>query len=129
MEQILIISHVVAGVISLITGLMAAFIGKKGGKLHRQVGKIFFWCMAWIFVSAILIISFIRFSPFLMVIAVFSFYLAFSGVRVLKIRKTMKAAPIDWAASIVTMGFGIGMVVMGFSYLLKSEWSSVLGYL
>ncbi len=129
LERILIISHVIAGVLSLVTGLLAAFIGKKGGKLHRQVGKIFFWCMFWIFVSAILIVSFVRFSPFLLVIAVFSFYMAFAGVRVLTIRKSMKAAPVDWAASIITMGFGIAMVIMGVNYELTSEWSSVLGYL
>lgn len=128
-ENGLIISHVTAGVLSLISGLLAAFVGKKGGKLHRQVGRIFFWSMTWIFVSAILIVSFIRFSPFLLVIAVFSFYLAFSGVRVLKIRKTMKVTKLDWAAALTTMGFGIGMIIMGFSYLLRTDWSSTLGYL
>ncbi|MCE7995017.1 MAG: hypothetical protein HEP71_23770 [Roseivirga sp.] len=129
LEQILIISHVVAGILSLITGLLAVFLGKKGGKLHRQVGKIFFWSMFWIFASAILIVSFVRFSPFLLVIAVFSFYMAFAGVRVLTIKKTMKAAPIDWAAAVITMGFGIAMLIMGVNYQLGSAWSSVLGYL
>ena len=128
-EQILIISHVVAGFLSLVTGLIAAFFGKKGGKLHRQVGKVFYWCMFWIFISAILIISFVRFNPFLLVIAVFSFYMAFAGVRVLTIKKTMKAARIDWAASVITMGFGLAMVIMGLSYQLESDWSSVYGYL
>lgn len=129
MEQALIISHVIAGVGSLITGLIAAFFGKKGGKLHRQVGQIFFWSMFWVFISAILIVSFIRFNAFLMVIAVFSFYMAFSGVRVLTIKKTMKAAPIDWVASIFTMLFGLGMIIMGINYQLENNWSSVIGYL
>lgn len=128
-DRILIISHVVAGFISLITGLLGAFIGKKGGKLHKQSGRIFYWAMCWIFISALMIISFVRFNPFLLVIAVFSFYMAFSGVRVLTIKKTMKAAPVDWAAAVITMGFGLAMIIMGLSYQLESDWSSVYGYL
>lgn len=129
MEKALIISHVVAGATTLLSGLMAAFVGKKGGKLHRQVGSVFYWSMLWIFISAILIISLVRFSAFLMVIAVFSWYLTFSGTRVLKLKKTLKPLPVDWAAAIITMAFGIFSIGMGVSYQLKSEWSSVLGYL
>lgn len=128
MEQILIISHVVAGITSLLTGLVAGLFGRKGGKLHRQVGKIFFWCMFWVFVSAILIVSLVRFNAFLMVIAVFSFYMAFSGYRSLKIKKTRKAETIDWAAGIITLLFGLFMIGMGFNYLVPN-FSSVLGYL
>lgn len=129
MEQALIISHVVAGVTTLISGLMAAFLGKKGGKLHRQVGKVFYWSMFWIFISALLIISFVRFSAFLMVIAVFSWYMTFSGVRVLKLKKTMKAEPVDWIAAIITLISGLYFIGMGANYQVKSEWSSVVGYL
>lgn len=129
MEQALIISHVIAGIASLLLGLASAFVGKKGGKLHRQLGKIFFWCMFWVFVSAMLIISFVRFNAFLMVIAVFSFYMAFSGYRVLKIKRTMKVEPIDWIAASVTIIFGLIMLGMGINYLVNSDFSSVLGYL
>ena len=129
LERALILSHVIAGISSLLMGLASAFIGKKGGKLHRQLGKIFFWSMFWVFVSAMLIISFVRFNSFLMVIAVFSFYMAFSGYRVLKIKKTMKVAAIDWIAAVVTILFGLTMFGMGINYLIQSDFSSVLGYL
>lgn len=129
LEKLLIGSHVIAGILSLLMGLASAFIGKKGGKLHRQLGKVFFWCMFWVFVSAMLIISFVRFNSFLMVIAVFSFYMAFSGYRVLKIKRTMKVERIDWIAAIVTIVFGLVMVGMGINYLVNSNFSSVLGYL
>ena len=84
--------------------------------------------MFWVFVSAILIICFVRFSGFLLVIAVFSFYMAFSGVRVLKIKKTSKVEKIDWSAAIITMIFGMGMVGLGAYYLLATE-QTVLGLL
>lgn len=119
----------VAGVTTLIIGLLAAFLGKKGGKLHRQVGKTFFWSMFWIFNSALLIISFVRFSAFLLVIAVFSWYMTFSGVRVLKMKKTMKAQPIDWIAAYITLIAGICFIGMGVNYQLQESWSSVVGYL
>ena len=128
MEKFLIISHVVAGGLSLVTGLLAAFAGKKGGKLHRQVGAFFFWSMCWIFISAVLIISFVRFSGFLLVIAVFSFYMNFSGTRVLKIKKTNTVQKIDWIAAIVTMIFGLGMVGLGIYYLVQTE-NVTMGYL
>lgn len=129
MEKALIISHVVAGATTLLSGLVAAFVGKKGGKLHRQVGSVFYWSMFWIFISALLLISFVRFSAFLMVIAVFSWYMTFSGVRVIKLRQTLKPLLIDWAASIITMAFGLFSIGMGVNYQLQSGWSSVLGYL
>ena len=129
MADALILSHVVAGVTTLISGLLAAFFGKKGGKLHRQVGLVFYWSMFWIFISALLIISFVRFSAFLLVIAVFSWYMTFSGVRVLKLKKTMMAKPVDWTAAIITLLSGLFFIGMGFSYQLKAEWSSVVGYL
>ena len=129
LERILILSHVIAGVSSLLMGLASAFIGKKGGKLHRQVGKVFFWCMFWVFISAMLIISFVRFNSFLMVIAVFSFYMAFSGYRVLKIKRSMKVERIDWVAAVITILFGLSMLGMGVNYLIQSDFSSVLGYL
>ena len=64
-----------------------------------------------------------------MVIAVFSFYLAFSGYRALKIKKTRKVEIIDWSAGIITFIFGLGMIGMGVNYLIPSEFSSVIGYL
>ncbi len=129
LEKILIWSHVLAGAISLIAGFMAAFAGKKGGKLHRQVGKTFFWSMFWIFVSALIIVTLVRFSFFLTVIAVFSFYLAFSGYRVLKIKRTMKAARLDWAAAIIAILFGLGLLIYGGTELISSDFESILGYL
>lgn len=129
LDKALIILHVVAGATTLISGLIAAFVGKKGGKLHRQVGSVFYWAMFGVFITALLIISLVRFSAFLMVIAVFSWYMTFSGVRVLKLKKTLKPLTIDWAAAIITMAFGLFSFGMGIHYLLKTDWSSVLGYL
>ncbi len=129
LEKILIWSHVAAGALSLVTGILAAFFGKKGGKLHRQVGKIFFWSMFWVFVSALLVVTLIRVNFFLTIIAVFSFYMAFSGYRVLKIKKTMKPELIDWTAAVITMAFGSGLLVYGIINLINNDFGSLVGYL
>lgn len=127
--KILIYSHVGAGSLALICGLMAAFIGKKGGKLHRQVGGISYWSMFWIFVSALLLVSFVRFNFFLLIIAVFSYYLAFSGVRTLKVKKTGKVGLIDWIAGWVTAIFGITLFGYGLFRIIDSGSLDILGIL
>ena len=129
MEKALILSHVVAGGTTLLSGIVAAFFGRKGGKAHRLAGNIFFWSMFWIFISAMLIITFVRFNAFLMVIAVFSWYMAFSGQRVLKLRKTMQVEKIDWIAAIITLVSGLSFIGMGLNAQLQNDWGSVVGYL
>ncbi|MGW8122829.1 hypothetical protein ACV07N_09215 [Roseivirga echinicomitans] len=129
MERVLIISHVAAGVTTLLSGILAAFFGKRGGSVHRAAGKVFFWSMAWIFISAILIVTFVRFNFFLTIIAVFSFYMTFAGQRVLKIKKTLKPLPIDWIAAFIAIVFGLTLFVAGIRFLILSDFSSSLGYL
>lgn len=128
-SKILIISHVVAGSLTLISGLAAAFIGKKGGKLHRQVGQVFYWSMTWIFISALLIISFVRFNFFLLIIAVFSYYMNFSGVRVLKLRHSLKPMWYDWAAAIITILFGLSLFGVGINIFATRGTGQMIAYL
>lgn len=128
-EKVILLSHALAGILTLISGLLAAFVGKKGGKLHRQVGGIFFWSMFWIFISALIIISFIRFNFFLLIIAVFSFYMTFSGVRVLKIKKDMNVQWYDWAASILTMLFGLSLILIGVRLFILNGTSNAMAFL
>ena len=52
----------------------------KGGKQHRRWGKIYFWMMACVAATA-LVLGFYRPILFLALLAIFSFYLAFSGYR------------------------------------------------
>lgn len=112
MERLILLSHVAAGVLVLLTGFMN-FLTAKGSKLHRRIGLLYVAGMSWIFVSALLIISFYRFSPFLLVIAVLSFYATFCGYRVTKRKKPGQERWYDWAASALTSLFGLGLVVYG----------------
>ena len=46
--------HVIAGFLSLVSGMVAMSYGKKGGKVHNVSGIIFYWSMVVIFVTTLL---------------------------------------------------------------------------
>ena len=79
-ERPLLYLHILAGFISLGIAYFLLFI-KKGNKRHKKLGMIYVYVMSTIFVTAIPLSLLGEFNPFLFVIAIFSFYLAFSGYR------------------------------------------------
>lgn len=116
----LLLLHIVVGIISLISGLIA--IGStKGKNWHNQAGNIYFYAMTGVFVTGILIAGF-QFNKFLFLIAFLSYYSVFCGVRILKLKQLhlqQKPKWYDWFAGILNaianltfIGFGIhfGMV-------------------
>lgn len=112
--EVLLVAHVAAGIIALVTALIAAS-NKKGAKAHRQVGTVFFWSMLAVGITAVPV-TFVRPNPFLFFIALFSFYMAFAGYR--RGRARFQAGPVDTAAAwamilfaVAMIGYGITMVV------------------
>ena len=81
LDRFLVLSHVAAGMIALFIAPLA-MLTAKGGVWHRRWGKVWFWGMAWIAASTFALMFF-RFSIFLLAVAVFSFYNALTGYRVL----------------------------------------------
>ena len=73
--------HIAAGTLALFVA-PAAMLTVKGGRAHRRWGKIYFWSMAVVAATA-LVLGLWRPQIFLALLAVFSFYMAFSGYRVL----------------------------------------------
>ena len=82
---ILLSIHVLAGTIALLCAALAVS-SEKGKKFHVLSGRTYFWCMVGIFLTAIPM-SIINSNTFLFLIAIFSFYLAFAGMRFAKNRK------------------------------------------
>lgn len=121
-ENFLLQSHTIAGALTLIAGIMAMIAQPKGAKLHKLFGRIFYYAMLWIFLSACLLLLFYRFRIFLLVIAIFSFYMSFSGKRVTKRKRAGSENELDRAASMIAMLAGAvlaaygawGMVTKGF---------------
>jgi hypothetical protein len=106
-------SHVIAGVASLLAAPVA-MIAHKGGRAHRVAGLVYYWGMAVIFVTA-LVMSFFRPNIFLIAVSVLSFYGAFSGRRALVHKRTDRAAATgqDWFAALAAGLMGVAVVAWG----------------
>jgi hypothetical protein len=107
-------AHVAAGTLAL--GLApAAMLTAKGGPAHRRWGKIYFWAMAVVAATA-LALSLWRPQLFLTLLAIFSFYMAFTGYRALfRKRPTEGQGPtaVDWAAALSTLAASAVMAGLG----------------
>jgi len=129
MDSLLVFSvaraiHIVFGSIALFVA-PAAMLTRKGGLWHRRWGKIYFWSMAGVAVTA-LAMSFIRSGLFFLLLALFSFYLAFSGYRILY-RKTPQQRPagVDWAGVAIVLLGSLSLVVYGVYLMVTSSIGTV----
>ena len=90
--------HITAGAFSFLLAPVALATA-KGGKQHKRWGMGYLWAMG------VLPMALYRPVLFLALVAVFSFYLAFSGYRVLRLKNLAggsSAQAIDWIAAVVT---------------------------
>jgi hypothetical protein len=95
--------HIAAGAGSFLIAPIA-LVTAKGGKQHKRWGMVYLWCMGIVAATA-LPMAFFAPVLFLALVAVFSFYAAFAGYRVLRLKELARggsAEPIDWIAGIVT---------------------------
>ena len=116
--DILLVIHVLAGTIALLCSAIAVS-SEKGKKFHVLSGKTYFWCMVGIFLTAIPM-SIINSNIFLFLIAIFSFYLAFAGMRFAKNRKGI-ATTIDYIAVSLMILSGLGMWVLAVIYFINEN--------
>ena len=103
--------HITAGSMALFVA-PGAMLARKGGVWHRRWGKVYFWAMAAVAATAVAL-SVIRPSPFLAMIGVFSFYLAFSGYRVLyrkRPERGQRATMLDWTGAALVLAASAGLV-------------------
>ncbi|MEX1189684.1 MAG: DUF2306 domain-containing protein [Bacteroidia bacterium] len=118
---ILLFLHIAGGTVSLITGFYN-IINRKGSKIHRKNGFVYVLGMFLATLSGILL-AFIGDNQFLFLIGVFSFYLAFSGYRILSIKDPLNAKKIDFIIAFITAFFAVYMIFSSFKIsdgLLKS---------
>ncbi|HTF71986.1 MAG TPA: hypothetical protein VK638_55895 [Edaphobacter sp.] len=95
--------HIAAGTMSFLLAPVALATA-KGGRQHKRWGKVYLWSMGAVAATAVPMAFFFP-VRFLALVAVFSFYLAFAGYRVLRLKDLSRggdAKPIDWTAGVVT---------------------------
>lgn len=118
LAYILLIIHIAAGMTCLASGVFA-IITKKGGNSHAISGKIYFIAMFTVIGTALLL-SLFRDNLFLLLIASFSFYMTWAGVRSIH-NKSLKASILDWfflgtavvTAAAMILTFNIVLIVFG----------------
>lgn len=120
--------HIGAGVVALVAGL-GAFVTRKGGHRHRRFGRTYVYAMAAVSATALALYPF---EPgflrlFLALVAVFSFYVAFSGYRVLSRKRPGDGAgTVDWIAVGLCGAASLGLVVLGTWRLLDGSTFAVV---
>lgn len=111
--------HVASGFVALATGA-AALVAAKGRPVHRKAGRIYFWAMTLVFVTALALAGF-RFNRFLFMISFLSYYSVFAGVRALRLKtlhRGQNPAWFDWAAGLINAGMNVLFVGFGIQILL-----------
>lgn len=116
----LLITHIAAGCLALLAGLIPMF-SQKGNGLHKRAGMVFVYCMIAVAITALLLCVLQPFKLmrlFLTGIAVFSFYLTITGWRATR-QKTSGPMAIDQVLAYTTLvvsaamiGFGLYLLVM-----------------
>jgi hypothetical protein len=107
--KLLLNLHVAAGSVALLAAFAATSL-KKGSPKHNLVGRIYFWAMMAVALTAIPV-SIARPNLMLFFVALFSSYMAYSGWRFgQKSRYIMNRPPaIEWGMLLV----GLAMVTTG----------------
>ena len=113
-NAILLFAHILAGSVALLSGPVA-MLTPKGGKQHRRWGNVYYASMAVIFVTA-LFMALYKDIPFLLMIAVLSFYLVVSGHRapaLKQLHRGQKAGRGDWLFTLTSLAFSLGLLAWG----------------
>ncbi|HMP99021.1 MAG TPA: hypothetical protein PKC24_04510 [Cyclobacteriaceae bacterium] len=122
--------HILAGILALVVAPAAIVLAQKNIQQHKRWGLIFFWSMTLIFVSAVYL-SLLRFNPFLLMVAFFSYYSIFSAYRFTKMKAVWQKQGIrfyDWLALIVAFVFNLSFLGLGAYHAYSGKWG-VFAYL
>jgi len=120
--SILLIIHVIAGIGSLISGALAIIL-KRNTPKHKPVGKIYFWCMTIVFVTATFI-SVVKHLQFLFLISIFTYYSTLIAYRALKLKNLhngQKPHLVDWLIEILAGLTFLGMIVFSIIVYFQSN--------
>jgi hypothetical protein len=123
-EALVLGGHIAAGVVALLAGL-GALLTTKGGLRHRQAGNIYVVAMGVVVGTVVPLFALAPTDPtrqFLLLVAVFSGYLAFSGYRVLARKRPADAAEsVNWAGAVLVVAACAGLGVLGGSRLVGGD--------
>ena len=122
----------IAGTLALASGLVAMSYGKKGGKVHNFSGQVFYWAMFFVFITTILF--FVIYPEklkyqFFLTIGIVSFYPAWSGKRMLSMKKGFVPTWYDKFGGFLIGVSGLVMITYGVYGFLNPDKFGGLQYL
>ncbi|MPR33693.1 hypothetical protein [Salmonirosea aquatica] len=111
--KIILLIHVAFGFSALATGVVP-MLAKKGGKVHKFWGNVYYWSMFGVFITTLMLFA-LRPGQlklqFFLCIAILSFYFTFSGERVLAMKKSAtQATVLDRVAAGLALACGLAML-------------------
>ena len=109
----MILLHVISGFLALGCGAVA-IATKKGKGIHVIGGRIYFWSMVLVAVTAFYL-SIVHVIPFLFLIAVLSFYLTWTGYKAIHWKNKSLPTSVFWFDTVLShlvALFGIIMTVL-----------------
>ena len=125
--RIMLIIHVTAATGALISGALAIIL-KSNTPRHRPVGKIYFWCMTAVFITATFI-SVVKQLQFLFLIGIFTYYATVIAYRALKLKNLhngQKPHIIDWLIEAIAGLTFLGMIIFAGSVYYQSKSESAI---
>lgn len=120
--------HIAAGTLAFLLAPVALATA-KGGMQHKRWGRVYLWSMGVVAATAVPM-SFYFPVRFLALVAVFSFYFAFSAYRVLRLKDLARggsATPIDWIAGVITFSTSALLAWLSWSQPRSIEVLPVVG--
>jgi hypothetical protein len=117
--------HIVFGSAALLSGILA-IIFQKGGRFHNASGKVYYWSMIGIGITAFSI-AIPKGNLFLLMVGGFSTYMTLTGYRFLQFRRDPKLKFGFWDYLFITVGFMSVLIPAG--YIIRLGWENVGGIL
>ncbi len=117
--------HIATGFISLALGLYI-MMAKKGDKLHKKTGNIYFYSMM---INSIMAIpmSYLHPNLFLFLIAIWTLYMLLTGKRYLLLKSVNDVSMKDWLLLIISATASVVFLLMGLKLILhKNEFGIVV---
>jgi uncharacterized membrane protein len=102
--------HILGGSVGLISGTIVLIL-KKGDKIHKKIGSIFFWAMNLAGLCSF-VLAVMHPNNFLFVVGIFTLYMNLTARSYLKFKR--KNAVINFRDAIPT----IGMVIAAFFFVI-----------
>jgi uncharacterized membrane protein len=124
----LMVVHIAAGMTALASGPSAMMV-RKGLAAHRVSGRVYFYAMIGVAVTAI-VLSAVKSNFFLLLVGLFSLQLVAGGYRALSLKSLhlgQRPSILDWLFHVGSVGVGLVLTIRGVLQLAQGNGFGYVG--